>query len=119
MLFVSDGSKVTADIGWVAKHLPRWNAAVPVDIWQRRIVRHNPEVLDNPGFINARGRIARNLTYSILMSKRYALAKTQIRIYGETFPKDKMTTLMRAGASNPLMWLIVSRALVYREYHRK
>jgi hypothetical protein len=53
------------------------------------------------------------------MSKRYALAKTQIRIYGETFPKDKMTTLMRAGASNPLMWLIVSRALVYREYHRK
>jgi len=119
LLFVSDGSKVTADIGWVAKHLPRWNAAVAIEDWQRRIVERNPMVLKDKGFITARGRIARNLTYSILMSKRYALARVQIREYGSTFPKDNMSRLLRVGASNPLLWLIVSRALVYREYHRK
>lgn len=118
VLFVSDGAKVTKNIGWVKKHLSRWNAAVPIEEWQERIVTANPALIYNQGFIKARGRIARNLAYSILMSKRYKLAKTQIKKYGETFPHDNMTRLLRFGAHNPLNWFIVSRALVYREYHR-
>lgn len=118
LLFVSDGSRVTADIGWVTKHQPRWNAAVAVDDWQKRIVERDPGVQNDKGFIKARGRIARNLIYSILMSKRYDLAKTQICKYGATFPQDNMSRLLRVGASNPLFWLFVSRVLVYREYHR-
>lgn len=119
LLFVSDGSKVTENIGWVNKHLPRWRAAVAVDDWQKRIVGRNAEIEKNAGFLKARGRIARNLAYSILLSKRYGLAKSQIRLYGQSFPKSVMSRLLNVGAKNPVLWYIVSRALVYREYHRK
>jgi len=119
LLFVSDGSKVTKNIGWVKKHLPRWNAAVEIERWQQRIVAHNPDILSDTGFIQARGRIARNLAYSILLSKRYTLAKQQIKKYGYSYPKDKMSALLRLSVKNSLNWFFISRALVYREYHRK
>lgn len=119
LLFVSDGAKVTDNIGWVNKHLPRWRAAVAVDDWQRRIVDHDVKLIDSAGFVKARGRIARNLAYSILLSKRYDLAKAQIKLYGRSFPKGNMSKLLKAGAKNPFLWFIVSRALVFREYHRK
>lgn len=119
LLFVSDGAKVTANVGWVTKHLPRWRAAVPIEEWQKRILDRDKGIEDNEGFRKARGRIARNLAYSILMSKRYKLAKCQIKRYEGSFPSDKMTTLMKISVMNPLNWLIISRMLVYREYHRK
>lgn len=118
LLFVSDGAKVTEEIGWVKKHLPRWQAAVPVDDWQKRIVSRNQNLEQDKGYIRARGKIARNLAYSILLSKRYELAKSQIRQYGATFPNDKMSKLLNLSVKNPLFWFIVSRALVFREYHR-
>lgn len=118
ILFVSDGSKVTESVGWVQKHLPRWNAAVSVEEWQKRLVEKVPALLSNKSFLKARGRIGRNLAYSLLLSKRYGLAKQQIKKFGKTFPKDKMSWVLRIGASNPLFWLIVSRALVRREYNR-
>lgn len=119
LLFVSDGSKVTDNVGWVRKHLPRWNAAVPVDNWQSRIIGKCPNLVENEGFLKARGRIARNLAYSILLSKRYRLAKEQIRKFGKDFPADNMTSLLRLAVRNPLNWFVISRLLVYREYHRK
>lgn len=119
LLFVSDGAKVTENIGWVNKHLPRWRAAVAVDDWQRRIVCRDAKLEECDGFIKARGRIARNLAYSILLSKRYDSAKSQIKLYGSSFPEGMMSKLLNAGAKNSVLWFIVSRALVYREYHRK
>lgn len=119
ILFVSDGAKVTKNIGWVKKHLPRWNAAVPVDEWQQRIVSEKCDLISDKGFQKARGRIAQNLTYSILLSKRYCLAKEQIKKYGNSFPKGKMGNMLRLAIKNPFNWIIISRALVYREYHRK
>lgn len=119
LLFVSDGSKVTENVGWVKKHLPRWNAAVPANDWQRRLLERNPELAQNVGFLKARGRIARNLAYSILMSKRYNLAKEQIKKFGKDFPKDNMSRLFRLAVNNPINWYVISRILVYREYHRK
>jgi glycosyltransferase involved in cell wall biosynthesis len=119
LLFISDGSKVTENVGWVKKHLPRWKAAVPVDDWQKRILDNCPELVKNKGFLKARGRIARNLAYAILLSKRYNLAKKQIKKYGKDFPNDNMSSLLNAAVNNPINWFIISRALVYREYHRK
>lgn len=119
LLFVSDGSKVTNNIGWVSKNLPRWNAAVPVEIWQKRLLENNKGIENNKSFFKARGRIARNLSYSILMSKRYEVAKEQIKKYGKSFPIDNMSRLLNFGVKNPLYWYIISRSLVYREYHRK
>lgn len=75
LLFVSDGSKVTNRIGWVKKHLPRWNAARPVKEWEKRISSRLRNIEFNSGYIAARGRIARNLAYSILLSKRFHMAK--------------------------------------------
>lgn len=118
LLFVSDGSKVTANVGWVQKHLPRWNAAVPIEEWEKRIVAHMPEIASDQSFIRSKGRIAKNLTYNILLSKRYALAKEQIKKHGQTFPNDKVARLLRLAASNPLNWLVISRLLVKREYNR-
>lgn len=118
LLFVSDGSKVTANIGWVQKHLPRWNNAVTIDEWERRIVASRPEIATDPSFIRCRGRIAKGLTYNILLSKRYTLAKEQIKKYGHTFPNDKMSRLLCMAGKNSLFWLIISRALVMREYRR-
>lgn len=119
VLFVSDGAKVTENIGWVNKHLPRWNAAVPVNEWQSRLINDDSSLENNVGFKKARGRIAQNLTYSILLSKRYGLAIEQIKKYGDSFPVGKMGELLRIAAKNPLNWFFISRALVYREYHRK
>ncbi|MCM1140804.1 MAG: glycosyltransferase [Muribaculum sp.] len=119
LLFVSDGAKVTKNIGWVQKHLPRWKAAVPADDWQKRILDKCPELVKDKGFLKARGRIARNLAYSILLSKRYNLAKEQIKKYGEDFPKDNMSRLLCLACQNPINWFIISRILVYREYHRE
>jgi len=117
LLFVSDGLKVTENIGWVAKHLPRWESAVTIEDWQKRIVEKlNSEQQKN--FSKIRGYIGRNLVYSILMSKRYQLARTQIKVYGKEFPKDLMTRILRFGASNSLFWFIVSQTLIWREYHR-
>ncbi len=119
LLFVSDGAKVTENIGWVKKHLPRWKAAVSIDVWQKRIVENNPHIEGNDGYIKARGRIARNLAYSILMSKRYDLAKAQIKQYNKAYPLDNMTRLMRFAVKNSINWFLISRVLVFREYNRK
>lgn len=119
ILFVSDGSKVTQNIGWVNKNLPRWKAASPIEVWQKRIISRDENVLKDTGYIIARGRIAQNLAYSILLSKRYALAKEQIKKYGNDFPSGKMRNLLLIGVKNAFNWFVVSRSLVYREYHRK
>ena len=119
LLFVSDGAKVTKEIGWKEKNLPRWRAASPVDEWQKRIITKQRDIANNSGFLKARGRIAQNLTYSILLSKRYALAKEQIEKYGKDFPSGKMGDLLRFSVANSINWCIISRMLVYREYHRK
>lgn len=119
LLFVSDGSKVTANVGWVQKHLPRWNNAVPIDEWEKRIVANRPEIASDPSFIRSKGRIAKNLTYNILLSKRYALAKEQIKKHGDIFPPyDKVARILRLAVRNQLFWFVISRMLVKREYSR-
>ena len=118
VLFVSDGSKVTETIGWVEKHIKRWNSAVPVDCWEQRLVKRLPCPLPE-SYVKARGRIAQNLSYSILLSKRYALARELVLNYGKDFPQGKMKLLLTYSAKCLPVWFVVSRALVYREYHRK
>lgn len=117
MLFVSDGSKVTETIGWVEKHIKRWNAAVPIEYWEERLLKRLPHTLPD-AYIKKRGHIAQNLTYSILLSKRYDVAREQVLKYGKDFSNGKMKLLLTLGAKTKLTWYIVSRILMYREYHR-
>lgn len=118
LLYVSDGRKVTTKMGWVEKHLPRWKSAVTIENWQKRIIERNKSIVNNVGYQNIRGRIAKNLAYSILLSKRYNLAKEEIKLYATSYPNDKIAQLLRVAIKNPINWFIISRLLVYREYHR-
>lgn len=119
LLFVSDGAKVTKAVGWVDKNLSRWNSAPKIEVWQKRLMERNPAILNNPNFINARGKIAKNLSYSILLSKRLDLAKEQIIKYGYSFPDDKISKLLKLAIKNHILWKLITNFLIFREYHRK
>lgn len=116
VLFVSDGLKVTNEIGWVEKNKKRWASAPTIENWERRLITRKQAL--SPYYVKARGRIARNLCYSMILSKRTDLAYQQIRIYKRDFPKGLMTTVFKIGTSNKLVWKIITSLLIYREYHR-
>lgn len=116
VLFVSDGLKVTNEIGWVEKNKKRWASAPTVEKWERRIIARDVPL--SPYYVMARGKIARNLCYSMILSKREELAYQQIRIYKNDFPKGLMSTIFKIGTSNRTMWKIITSLLIYREYHR-
>ena len=116
VLFVSDGLKVTQKIGCVEKNKKRWASAPTVEDWEKRIVAHN--VALSSYYVKARGKIARNLCYSMMLSKRTDLAFNQIRKYQADFPKGLMSTILKIGTVNRIVWTVVSGWLIYREYHR-
>ena len=116
VLFVSDGLKVTQKIGWIEKNKKRWASAPTVEDWEKRIATRKSAL--SPYYIMARGKIARNLCYSMMLSKRTDLAFSQIRKYQADFPHGLMTTIFRMGTINRIVWKIVSGLLIYREYHR-
>lgn len=116
VLFVSDGLKVTQKIGWVKKNKKRWESAPTVDGWEKRITDRN--MVLSPHYVKARGKIARNLCYSMILSKRTDLAFSQIRKYQNDFPKGLMTIIFKIGTANRIVWKIVSSWLIYREHHR-
>lgn len=116
VLFVSDGLKVTNEIGWVEKNKKRWASAPTVENWERRIIARDVPL--SPYYVMARGKIARNLCYSMILSKREELAYQQIRIYKNDFPKGLMSTIFKIGTSNRAVWKIITSLLIHREYHR-
>lgn len=116
LLFVSDGNKVVQKIGWVEKNKKRWDSASTVEEWEKRLIERSSNL--TPSYRIARGRIARNLCYSILMSKRKELAYRQIKKYSGDFPAGLMTTVMRLATKNRLFWWIISNLLIQREYRR-
>lgn len=118
VLFVSDGGMVAKQIGWLEKNIKRWESAPTVEEWEQRIIARL--ALPYPkGYLRARGRIAKNLCYSILLSNRKSLARKEIEKYKKNFPPDKISRLLQMGSGNWLMWWMVSNVLIYREHHRK
>lgn len=118
ILFVSDGKQVTNEIGWVEKNMPRWKSAPTVENWEQRIIKRFGDNIPD-GYKRARGKVARNLCYSIIMSKRLHLAYDQVKKYKKDFPEGAMTKILRIASSNIVIWKLVSYMLIYREYHRK
>jgi hypothetical protein len=69
VLFVSDGGAVTKQQGWWVKNQKRWASAPTVEDWESRIIERVPE--DRMcSFRRARGRIAKNLAYAMILSQR-------------------------------------------------
>ena len=117
VLFISDGNLITKQSGWLNKNRRRWASAKTIEKWEERIV---PGVRDKDykPYQKARGRIAKNLCYSMIMSKRSSLAKKTILRYGEYFPNDRVAALLKFGAKNKLLWFATVWLIRIREYTR-
>lgn len=117
VLFVSDGSVLTKNIGWLNKMKQRWNNAPTVENWEIRIKQKIKEPLSS-GYLKMRGMIALNLCYCQLLSGRVDLSKREILKYNKYFPDDKISKLLKFGVKYNFLWRIITRILIYREYHR-
>jgi len=118
ILFVSDGGIVTRQMGWFVKNNRRWKSAPTVEQWSERISRRLPDKYSN-SFKRAQGRIARNLTYSMILSKRLKQAMETIQTYGSNFPPDKVSKFMVFTANKGYaLFFFFCRFLFLREYFR-
>lgn len=119
ILFTSDGTDtIIGRDGWIKKMKIRWANAPTIAEWEKRIVASKPELLRRESYKRARGRISRNLTYSQLLSGRTKLARQDALLYGAYFKQDSMGKLMNFCKKNPLLWWMMCKFLIYREYHR-
>lgn len=117
VLFVSDGGQVTKQQGWLKKNKLRWASAPTVEKWDARISPLINEK-DQKSFSKARGRIAKNLCYSMIMSNRVHLARKECVKYGKDYPNDKVSRLLQFGCKNEVLWFTVSLLIFSREYAR-
>lgn len=119
VLFTSDGTDLIKGDGWLKKMEIRWRNAPSIADWEKRIIAAKPELCDNEGYKNARGRISRNLTYCQLLSGRKEMARQEALKYGKYFIKDPIGSLMNLAKYTSVTWWILAKFLRYREYHRK
>ena len=118
VLYVSDGGVITRNMGWVSKMRMRWDNAPSVESWETRIISRFDQPYSN-GYLKSRGIIARNLAYSQILSGREKLARQTILDYQKFLPTDRFSTLMKNLAQSPLLWIVLCKALKYRELNRK
>jgi len=117
VLFTSDGVKVTKQTGWINKNRKRWASAPTVEKWEERIVASISQK-DLEHYQRARGRIAQNICYSMIMSGRSQIARRTCLKYGKSFPKNRVRWLLLTGAKNSLFWFAVITVIKIREYTR-
>jgi glycosyltransferase involved in cell wall biosynthesis len=118
ILFISDGGAVTKKTGWLEKNQKRWASAPSVEDWEKRIIRTIPDDLIE-SFSKARGIIAKNLTYSMILSKRKSLARETVRKYGKYFPSDQLSKWIKGASKISFLWHGIIILITQRETHRK
>ena len=116
ILFTSDGGIVTKKQGWLEKNMRRWKSAPSVNDWESRIVAQYKGIPES--FAQARGRIARNLCYSHIMADKIELARQEVLLYGNTFPRNKINCMFRGMAFSTFLWRFFCFLLKKREYLR-
>lgn len=125
VLFVSDGSKVTEQIGWLEKMKVRWYNAPSMAEWRKRIDANIspapstklPFGLTYEGYRMALGKIAQNLSYCHLLSERTDMALEETKEYGDSFCNGT-GRLMNMAKHTCLTWWMACKLLQWREYHR-
>lgn len=117
VLFVSDGGKVTRQTGWINKNIKRWATAPAVEEWEKRIVKRIGDPLPD-GYLRARGRIAGNLAYSMILSSRDDLARQTIIRYRQSLQNNNLTLLLKMAASSGPLWKITCILIRFRESRR-
>jgi len=117
ILFVSDGTLVTQKQGWLKKNRRRWASSPTVEDWQRRILPHlTCEELKS--FKMSRARIAKNLAYFMILSRRYNLARMTL-CYFDSSLNDRLGNLLNVVSSYGLIpWKLLCITLRVREVIR-
>lgn len=118
VLFISDGRAVTKDQGWFVKNKKRWASAPTLEQWATRISLRLPKEL-NSSFEMAKGKIAKNLSYAMLMSNRIELARQTTLKYKVLFPKDKVAFLMSKCSNFKLTWQLMAKLIFLREKYKR
>lgn len=118
VLFVSDGGAVTKKTGWIEKNRNRWTSAPTVEEWEARIIKRIKHPLPAE-YLAARGKIAGNLAYSMILSSRNRLARQTIQRYRMDLPKGRQFKALKAASTNMVVFNILCIIIRKREKHRK
>ena len=118
ILFVSDGNMITKNIGWIEKNRKRWESAQPIEIWEERILDFAKDQIPN-SYYGYRGKIMKNIIYSMIMSKRINASYNLISKNRKQLPNDNLSKLYVLFSFNKLFWNIMAYFLIKREYMRK
>jgi len=59
------------------------------------------------------------LAYSMMLSSRGSQAKTLVHKYGDYFPGDRMSKLLKFASRNPVTWIIICNLVVLKENTRR
>jgi glycosyltransferase involved in cell wall biosynthesis len=114
VLMISDGGAVTKQQGWLEKNKKRWESTPTVEEWEKRIIdRIDDEQIES--YKIARGRIAGNLAYSMIMSKRRGCARDIIIKYNKYLHNNIVNRLLVTSSGNLIFWAIVCFFLKTRE----
>lgn len=117
VLFVSDGGIVTKTRGWLEKNKSRWESAPTVEEWEIRIIQRIDKPLSQ-GYLNARGSIAGNLAYSMILSSRDNTARRTFNIFRKHIPNNPMFFLLKCLSYFKFAWKIACWMLRQREFSR-
>lgn len=117
VLFVSDGTKIARLSGWVKKNKKRWASAPSIEVWERRINLCFGDKLPE-SYSKFKGKILRNLTYSMILSKRTRQAYYSIRKYRSLLPDDKLSVVLKIASNNWFLWIIITKSFIIREHFR-
>jgi len=101
-LFVTDGTAAAVSQGWKDKYKSRRLKCPDVEQWQRRIVSRLRQE-DWPGFEIVRGRVAKNFAHAKILAGNDASARSIVLEYGNKFPQDKISSIMKFGASTGII----------------
>lgn len=118
VLFVSNGDDVTKVLGWVEKMKPRWETTPPIYDWEKRLVERFPLQLPL-NYKKARGYVGYHMIHAHILGKRLKLARKETLQYKDDFPPNtRLCRLFKACSKTSLSWWIMSKLLLWREYHR-
>ena len=120
VLFMGCGAQtVTSREDWIRRMKRRWDNAPTVAEWEKRLVRKQPNLLNDESYHVVQGAICRNLAYCQLLSGRTLLARKEVIKYSKYLTNDSIGKLMKLTKCTPLSWCLLCKFLKWREWHRK
>lgn len=101
-LWVGNSRYAATNHGWLAKYKRRRQLCPTVEKWQRRIMPRLKEK-DWLGFEIVRGRVAKSFAHSKILAGNDVSARSIVLEFGKQFPKDKISRIMKFGASTGII----------------